>query len=116
VEDDFARSLAAYRLADVALVNPIRDGMNLVAKEVPIVATATGGACALVLSKEAGAFAELGEGSFVVNPYDVTGTADALHAALSLDRAERLARCTRLAELGGALPPQLWFTRQVQAL
>jgi trehalose 6-phosphate synthase len=116
VEDDFARSLAAYRLADVALVNPIRDGMNLVAKEIPIVAAATGGACALVLSREAGAHAELGEDSLVVNPYDVTGTADALHAALSMDRGERLARCARLAELGGALPPQLWFTRQVQAL
>ncbi|HEV2639765.1 MAG TPA: trehalose-6-phosphate synthase [Actinocrinis sp.] len=116
VEDDFARSLAAYRLADVALVNPIRDGMNLVAKEVPIVAAATGGACALVLSKEAGACAELGEGSIVVNPYDVTGTADALHQALSTDRATRLAQCERLAEIGGALPPQLWFTRQVQAL
>ena len=37
VKDDFARSLAAYRLADVALVNPIRDGMNLVAKEIPVV-------------------------------------------------------------------------------
>jgi trehalose 6-phosphate synthase len=116
VEDDFARSLAAYRMADVALVNPIRDGMNLVAKEVPIVAAATGGACTLVLSQEAGACAELGQDSIVVNPYDVTGTADALHAALSTDRITRQAHCERLAELGGALPPQLWFTRQVQAL
>ena len=116
VEDDFARSLAAYRLADVALVNPIRDGMNLVAKEVPIVATATGGACTLVLSNEAGAYAELGQHSLVVNPYDVTGTADALHEALSMDLVTRQAHCERLAEIGGALPPQLWFTRQVKAL
>ncbi len=48
VKDDFARSLAAYRLADVALVNPIRDGMNLVAKEVPVVSDE---GCALVLSR-----------------------------------------------------------------
>ena len=59
VDDDFARSLAAYRLADVALVNPIRDGMNLVAKEVPVVSDR---GVALVLSREAGAFEELGEG------------------------------------------------------
>jgi len=116
VEDDFARSLAAYRLADVALVNPIRDGMNLVAKEIPIVASATGGACGLVLSREAGAVAELGSDSFVVNPYDVTGTADALHAALSMDRDERLDRCERLAAAGAALPPQKWFADQLAAL
>ena len=64
VEDDFARSLAAYRMADVAVVNPIRDGMNLVAKEIPIIAQAAGGSCTLVLSREAGAFAELGDAAF----------------------------------------------------
>jgi trehalose 6-phosphate synthase len=116
VEDDFARSLAAYRLADVAVVNPIRDGMNLVAKEIPIVAAATGGACGLVLSREAGAYAELAEDALVVNPYDVTGTADALHTALSMDRAERRRRCERLAAAGAALPPQRWFADQLDAL
>ena len=70
VKDDFARSLAAYRLADVALVNPIRDGMNLVAKEVPVVSDE---GCALVLSREAGAYEELGEDAITVNPYDVIG-------------------------------------------
>ncbi|MGH3416334.1 MAG: alpha,alpha-trehalose-phosphate synthase (UDP-forming) [Actinocrinis sp.] len=116
VEDDFPRSLAAYRLADVAVVNPIRDGMNLVAKEIPIVANATGGACALILSREAGAYAELAADSFVVNPYDITGTADAMHAALSMDRGERRRRCERLAAAGAALPPQRWFADQVTAL
>ncbi len=81
VKDDFARSLAAYRLADVALVNPVRDGMNLVAKEVPVVSDE---GCVLVLSREAGAYEELGEDSVVVNPYDVSGTAEALHEALSV--------------------------------
>uniref|UniRef100_UPI0015F06508 alpha,alpha-trehalose-phosphate synthase (UDP-forming) n=1 Tax=Streptomyces phytophilus TaxID=722715 RepID=UPI0015F06508 len=76
VEDDFARSLAAYRLADVALVNPLRDGMNLVAKEIPVVSD---DGCALVLSREAGAYADLGEDALVVHPYDVEATADALH-------------------------------------
>jgi trehalose 6-phosphate synthase len=116
VEDDFARSLAAYRLADVAVVNPIRDGMNLVAKEIPIVAAATGGACGLVLSREAGAHAELREDALVVNPYDISGTADALHAALSMDRDERRRRSERLAAAGAALPPQRWFADQLAAL
>ena len=116
VEDDFARSLAAYRLADVAVVNPIRDGMNLVAKEIPIIAEAAGGACALVLSREAGAYAELGDAAFVVNPFDVSATAEAMHEALSQNAEARAERCARLAAQGGALPPQLWFSEQLEAL
>jgi trehalose 6-phosphate synthase len=113
VDDDFPRSLAAYRLADVALVNPIRDGMNLVAKEIPVVSD---DGCALVLSREAGAFAELGEDAIVVNPYDVIATAEALHTALTMDHGERAARCKRLAEAATALPPSAWFLDQYRAL
>lgn len=113
LKDDFARSLAAYRLADVALVNPIRDGMNLVAKEVPVVSDA---GCALVLSREAGAFEELGEDAIVVNPYDVTGTATALHEALSMRPEERAERSKRLAAAATALPPAQWFLDQLDAL
>lgn len=113
VKDDFARSLAAYRLADVALVNPIRDGMNLVAKEVPVVSDE---GCALVLSQEAGAYEELGEDAIVVNPYDVVGTADALHTALSLPPGERAERSKRLAAAATALPPARWFLDQLGAL
>ncbi|MDF3300423.1 alpha,alpha-trehalose-phosphate synthase (UDP-forming) [Streptomyces tropicalis] len=113
VRDDFARSLAAYRLADVALVNPIRDGMNLVAKEVPILSD---GGCALVLSREAGAYAELGEDALVVNPYDVTGTARALHEALTMPDHERAERCKRLTAAATALPPTRWFLDQLSAL
>ncbi|MEW9521202.1 alpha,alpha-trehalose-phosphate synthase (UDP-forming) [Streptomyces tubercidicus] len=113
VKDDFARSLAAYRLADVALVNPIRDGMNLVAKEIPVVSDA---GCALVLSREAGAHEELGANALTVNPYDVVGTAEALHEALSMDDAERAARTERLAAAATALPPARWFLEQLEAL
>ncbi|MCZ9346348.1 trehalose-6-phosphate synthase, partial [Streptomyces sp. TRM76130] len=112
VKDDFARSLAAYRLADVALVNPIRDGMNLVAKEVPVVSDE---GCALVLSREAGAYEELGEDAVVVNPYDVTGTARALHEALGLPAGERAERSKRLAAAATALPPARWFLEQLEA-
>ncbi|WP_443080180.1 alpha,alpha-trehalose-phosphate synthase (UDP-forming) [Streptomyces sp. P9-A2] len=113
VEDDFARSLAAYRLADVALVNPIRDGMNLVAKEIPILSD---GGCALVLSREAGAYEELGEDAIAVNPYDVVETARALHEGLTMRPAERTERAKRLTEAATALPPQQWFLDQLNAL
>lgn len=113
VKDDFARSLASYRLADVALVNPIRDGMNLVAKEIPVVSE---NGCALVLSREAGAYEELGEDALVVNPYDVSATAAALHEGLTMNADDRAARTKRLAAAATALPPQRWFLDQLDAL
>ncbi|MGH3328682.1 MAG: alpha,alpha-trehalose-phosphate synthase (UDP-forming) [Streptomycetales bacterium] len=113
VEDDFPRSLAAYRMADVLLVNPVRDGMNLVAKEGPVVSER---ACALVLSREAGAADDLGDAAILVNPFDVTQTADALHSALTMDEAERAERCRRLARAATRLPPQQWFADQLAAL
>ncbi|WP_306322936.1 MULTISPECIES: trehalose-6-phosphate synthase [unclassified Streptomyces] len=113
VKDDFARSLAAYRLADVTLVNPIRDGMNLVAKEVPVVSDE---GCALVLSREAGAYEELAEDALTVNPYDVTGTSRALAEALAMPEDERAERTKRLAAAGTALPPGQWFLDQLEAL
>ncbi|MFE6619232.1 trehalose-6-phosphate synthase [Streptomyces sp. NPDC057740] len=113
VKDDFARSLAAYRLADVALVNPVRDGMNLVAKEVPVVSDE---GCALVLSREAGAYEELRDDAITVNPYDVIDTARALHEALSMRPEERAERSKRLAAAATALPPARWFLDQLDAL
>ncbi|MEV7275462.1 trehalose-6-phosphate synthase [Streptomyces sp. NPDC093111] len=113
VQDDFTRSLAAYRLADVALVNPVRDGMNLVAKEIPVVSDE---GCALVLSREAGAYEELHEDALTVNPYDVTATAEALHTALAMTAPERAERTERLATAATALPPREWFLAQLGAL
>ncbi|GAA0396205.1 trehalose-6-phosphate synthase [Microbispora corallina] len=112
VHDDYPRSLAAYRMADVLLVNPIRDGMNLVAKEGPILSPR----CALVLSREAGAAAELGPDALLVNPFDVTGTAGALYEALTMPEEERLKRGARLREAATALPPLRWFEDQLAAL
>ncbi|MFE5656968.1 trehalose-6-phosphate synthase [Streptomyces sp. NPDC056517] len=113
VEDDFTRSLAAYRLADVALVNPVRDGMNLVAKEIPVVSDA---GCALVLSTGAGAYKELREDVLAVNPFDVSETAEALHTALTMPLSERADRTKRLAAAATSLPPQRWFLNQLEAL
>jgi trehalose 6-phosphate synthase len=113
VTDDYARSLAAYRIADVLLVNPIRDGMNLVAKEGPVLSD---NGVALVLSREAGAANDLGADALLINPFDVSQTAEALHAALLMDRTERAERSKRLAAAATALPPQQWFTEQLAAL
>jgi trehalose 6-phosphate synthase len=113
VNDDYPRSLAACRLADVLLVNPIRDGMNLVAKEAPILSDR---GCALVLSTEAGAAAELGRHAFLVNPFDVTQTMQALHDALTMTDAERARRCSALASAASATPPARWLAQQLEAL
>ncbi|TDB96762.1 trehalose-6-phosphate synthase [Actinomadura sp. 7K534] len=113
VNDDYPRSLAAYGLADVLLVNPIRDGMNLVAKEGPVLSER---GCALVLSREAGAAAELSEDALMVNPYDVSQTAESLHKALLMPPAQRAERCARLTAAATALPPQRWFADQLAAL
>jgi trehalose 6-phosphate synthase len=113
VDDDYPRSLAACRLADVMLVNPIRDGMNLVAKEGPILSDR---GCALVLSTEAGAAAELGDHALLVNPFDVSQTARALHEALAMGADERKRRGTALAAAAAAMPPSRWFADQLAAL
>jgi trehalose 6-phosphate synthase len=113
VYDDYARSLAACRLADVLLVNPIRDGMNLVAKEGPVLSDRN---CALVLSTEAGAAAELADHALMINPFDVTQTMHALHRALTMSDAERARRCAGLATAASALPPTLWLAQQLRAL
>jgi trehalose 6-phosphate synthase len=111
--DDFARSLAGYRLADVLLVNPIRDGMNLVAKEGPILSDRS---CALVLSREAGAAAELSADALMINPFDITETAAALQEALLMPDSERIRRSRSLAAAGSAVPPSAWFASQLAAL
>jgi trehalose 6-phosphate synthase len=113
VRDDYPRSLAACTLADVLLVNPIRDGMNLVAQEGPVLSRR---GCALVLSREAGAAATLGPDALLVNPYDVTETAAALHRALAMPDAERSSRCDALAATAASAPPARWLGDQLAAL
>jgi trehalose 6-phosphate synthase len=113
VADDYPGSLAALRMADVLLVNPVRDGMNLVAKE-GVVLSEPG--CAVVLSRHAGVADEYADDAIMVNPYDVTQTAEALHEALSMPAEERRERAGRLTAAATALPPAAWFTAQLDAL
>jgi trehalose 6-phosphate synthase len=93
VADDFPQSIAAYKQYDVLLVNAVFDGMNLVAKEGPLVNTRDG---VLLLSENAGAHEELAEWALTINPFDVQGQADALHEALSMDDGERRRRAEGL--------------------
>jgi trehalose 6-phosphate synthase len=113
VRDDYPRSLAACALADVLLVNPIRDGMNLVAQEGPVLSEH---GCAVVLSREAGAAATLGDDALLVNPYDVSETAAALHQALAMPDAERRRRSAALAATAAASPPARWLGDQLASL
>jgi trehalose 6-phosphate synthase/phosphatase len=85
----FEQLASLYLLADVALVTPLRDGMNLVAKE--YLASHTDGSGVLVLSETAGAAAELGE-ALIVNPHDQEGLVRALDQALSMPVEEQRTR------------------------
>jgi trehalose 6-phosphate synthase len=95
VADDFLRSVAGYKQFDVLLANPVFDGLNLVAKEAFLVNERDG---VLVLSENAGVHEEIGDWALTVNPLDVSGQADALYAALTLDPAERRRRADAIRE------------------
>ncbi len=110
--DHFARSVAALRRSDVLLVNPIRDGLNLVAKEGPLVNDRHG---VLLLSPEAGAWEELGDAAIGVHPYDVVGTAEAMHRALSMGAGERAAHAEALRAVATARTPADWLADQLAA-
>ncbi len=97
--------LTSYRAANIAVVTPLRDGMNLVAKE--YVAARTDGDGVLVLSELAGAASELGE-ALTVNPYDVEALASALDRALTMPESERRERMALLRDKVRARPVELW--------
>jgi trehalose 6-phosphate synthase len=113
VKDDYPRSLAACALADVLVVNPIRDGMNLVAQEGPVLSQR---GCALVLSREAGAAATLAADALLVNPFDVSETAAAMHQALAMTDAERQRRSGAIAATAAAFRPERWLGDQLACL
>jgi len=110
--DDYAGSIAALERYDVLLVNPIKDGLNLVAKEGPLCNERDGVVC---LSPEAGAFDELRSAVVEVHPYDLEQNADALHRALVMPADERADQARRLAALAGARTPRRWLEDQVRA-
>jgi len=104
--DDFARSIAGLQRYDVLFVNPIRDGLNLVAKEGPALNRRDGVVC---LSREAGAYDELRSAVLPVHPFDIEQMAVALDDALAMPRGERAAMAARLRTLAVARTPRHWL-------
>jgi len=105
--------VALYRAADVMLVTPLRDGMNLVAKEYVASRTDEGGV--LLLSEFAGAASELAE-AVLINPFDVEATADALHRALTMPQEETRRRMRAMRRRVFAFDTKLWLERFIEAL
>jgi trehalose 6-phosphate synthase len=93
----------------VLVVNPVWDGMNLVAKEGPAVSERD---AVLVLSRNAGAADDLADGALLVNPFDTAELAEAIATAIAMPPDERAKRAELLREGASALPPQDWFARQ----
>jgi trehalose 6-phosphate synthase len=109
--DDYARSLAGFVRSDVLLVNPIRDGLNLVALEGPLANTRDGVLC---LSREAGAHDVMRDACITVQPYDIVQTAAALHEALVMSADERAGRAGVLRARAEANPPARWLETQLR--
>jgi trehalose 6-phosphate synthase len=110
--DDHPRSVAALRRYDVLLVNPIRDGLNLVATEGALVNERNG---LVLLSPEAGAWSELADVVRRVHPYDIAGTADALAAALDAPPDVRAAESAALRARAAQRTPADWLADQLTA-
>ena len=109
-ENNRPRALAAMRRYDVLLVNPIIDGMNLVAKEGPAANQRDG---VLVLARTAGAFAQLSEVALPVTPTDIEETATQLYVALTMPPHERLRRSEQAREIVEAETPTDWVLAQL---
>jgi trehalose 6-phosphate synthase len=113
LKDDYIGAIAAYGLYDVLFVNPVIDGMNLVAMEGPLLNRRRG---VLVLSRNAGAYGRLGRYALPVNPFDVDEMADALERAITMPVDERTRRSRGLSRLVLANPPARWVGGQLEDL
>ena len=112
-KDDYDEVVAAYGLYDALIVNPVYDGMNLVAMEGPILNRRRG---ALVLSRNAGAYGRIGQHALGVNPFDVDETAAAIWAALNMPEDERDRRSRGLRRAVVASTPARWLRAQLDDL
>jgi len=113
IRDDYPRALASYGLYDVLMVNPVFDGMNLVAMEGPLLNRRDG---VVVLSENAGGFELFGDHVLAVNPFDLEDQAQALHRALTMSAEERKEHATRLRRAVTGHPLSKWVGRQLADL
>jgi len=109
IQDDFPVTLAAYKHYDALVVNAISDGMNLVAKEGPVLNSRAG---VLILSEHAGAYEELGAFALGVNPFDIEQQAEALYRALIMGGDERRLRAANLVRVVEANTVEKWVATQ----
>jgi trehalose-6-phosphate synthase len=105
---DRTELIAHYATADIALVTPLRDGMNLVAKEYAVTQAATGGNGALVLSRHAGAATQLGDHAILCDPFDPTSMADAVIRAVDLPPPQRRYRIAAMGHHIASRDSQRW--------
>jgi trehalose 6-phosphate synthase len=113
IQDNFPQSLAAYKQFDVLLVTAIFDGMNLVAKEAPLVNVRDG---VMILSENAGAHEELADWAVSINPFDVAGQAEAIHTAITMPQSERAARIAAIRDWVGGHDNSKWIETQLTDL
>jgi trehalose 6-phosphate synthase len=110
LRDDLEEAVAAYKHYDVLIVNAMFDGMNLVAKEGPMVNERAG---VSILSENTGAHEELGDYALSVNPFDIQELADSIHAALTMPEEERRRRHEGLRSIVTARNPGDWVDDQL---
>jgi len=111
VQNNRTQALAALQFYDVLLVNPLIDGMNLVAKEGPIVNQRNG---VLILSRTSGAFQQLEEASIPISPADMVETAEALYKALTLSPEERRQKAELARQSVEHNDLKTWIAQQVR--
>ena len=110
LRDDLDEAVASYKHYDVMMVNAMFDGMNLVAKEGPLVNERDG---VSILSENTGAHEELGEYALSVNPFDVQELADSIYAALTMEPEERARRAEGLKDIVTSRDPGNWIDDQI---
>jgi trehalose 6-phosphate synthase len=113
IEDNFPLAVAAYKQYDVLLVNAIYDGLNLVAKEAPLVNERGG---VLILSENAGAHEELGAWTLSVNPFDLEEQAQAIETAITMADDERHVRLDAIREHVRTHDVEAWLETQLEDL
>jgi trehalose 6-phosphate synthase len=110
LRDDLEEAVASYKHYDVMMVNAMFDGMNLVAKEGPLVNERDG---VSILSENTGAHEELGEYALSVNPFDVQELADAIYSALTMSPESRARRASGLKQIVTSRDPGDWIDEQI---
>ncbi len=112
IGDSLERSMAALKRYDLLLVNSVRDGLNLVAKEGPLVNQRDG---VLVLSMETGAWETMSNGALGIDPLDVFDTRVALQRGLDMGERERAARAAMCRHGATLFTPRSWLDAQLDA-